>query len=52
MTPLRKIADAPMPCLHPEHAPPPHIALSPGTYEYTCPGCNERTGFTIPAVIC
>jgi len=49
---LRKIADEPKPCLHPEHNPPSHIVLSPGTYEYTCPGCGERQTFRVPLVTC
>ena len=48
---LRKIADADRaPCPHPEHNPPMHIVLSPGTYEYTCPGCGQTTTFVVPAV--
>ena len=50
--PLKKIADMPKPCLHPEHNPPTMIVLEPGTYEYTCPGCGEKTTFVVPQVTC
>ena len=45
---LRKIADAPQPCFHPEHNPPTHIVLEPGLYEYTCPNCGRTSTFTVP----
>lgn len=49
---LRKIKDAPKPCLHPEHNPPSHIVLEPGTYEHTCPGCGYKTIFEVPYITC
>ena len=49
---LRKIADAPVPCRHPEHEPPTLIVLAPGTYEYICPGCGAEVIFTVPLVTC
>ena len=49
---LRKIADAKPPCLSPEHNPPSHISLPPGTYEHTCPACGETTTFEVPMIIC
>lgn len=52
MSPLRKIADADMPCLHGEHKPPSYISLSPGTCEHVCPACGESTEFTVPLVLC
>lgn len=30
------------PCLHPEHNPPMHIVLGPGTYEWACPNCGRK----------
>lgn len=44
---LRKIADPPQICTHPEHGPPTHIVLEPGTWEHTCPGCGFKTIFTV-----
>lgn len=29
-------------CSHPEHNPPMHIALRPGTYEWICPACGNK----------
>ena len=47
--PLRKISDwNPLKiCAHPEHNPPGHIVLDPGTYEYECPGCGRKITFVI-----
>ena len=39
-------------CRHPEHNPPNMIVLSPGKYEYTCPGCGGKTIFTVPLITC
>lgn len=47
---LRKIADAPRPCLSPEHNPPSMIVLEPGVYEYTCPSCGKTVTFTVAGV--
>ena len=48
---LRKIADAESaPCMSPEHNPPMHIVLEPGTYEYVCPACGQKTTFVVPCV--
>ena len=47
---LRKIADAPRPCMHPGHGPPSHIVLEPGTYQHTCPGCGKSCTFTVQGV--
>lgn len=49
---LIKIADAPKPCLNPEHNPPSMIVLSPGTYQHTCPGCGYSVQFTVGNVTC
>ncbi len=49
---IRKIFDAPKPCFHPEHNPPMHIVLQPGTYEYTCPACGKKVVFTVPGIYC
>ena len=43
---IRKIADIPRSCNHPEHNPPNMIVLSPGVYEHTCPGCGQKTQWT------
>jgi len=51
MSRLEKIKDAPKPCLHPEHNPPTHIVLKPGTYRYTCPGCGKVIEFEVPTII-
>lgn len=50
MAGLEKIKDASKPCMHPEHKPPTHIVLEPGTYKYTCPACGEVTVFEIPVI--
>ena len=48
---LRKIADAESaPCMSPEHNPPMHIVLEPGTYGYVCPACGQQTTFVVPCV--
>lgn len=44
---VRKIADAPRPCLHPEHNPPSHLSLPPGTYEHVCPACKTPLVFHV-----
>ncbi len=49
---LRKIKCAKRPCLSGEHYPPNNIYIDPGTYEYICPSCGERTEFTVPLVTC
>lgn len=28
-------------CNHPEHDPPGHIVLPPGTHKWQCPNCGE-----------
>lgn len=50
--PLRKIADEKPPCRHPEHNPPSHIVLSPGTYEHTCPSCGNKLTFHVGGHYC
>lgn len=35
-------------CRHPEHNIPNMIALRPGRYEHTCPGCGNRIDFVVP----
>lgn len=47
--PLEKISE-PDVCLDPEHNPPTHIVLEPGTYKYTCPSCGKVTVFTVPLI--
>ena len=48
---LQKITNAePTPCMSPEHDPPQHIALEPGTYEYTCPACGQKTTLIVPHI--
>ena len=42
--------DAKKRCRHPEHKPPGHIVLQPGTYEYVCPGCGHVTKVHVPLV--
>lgn len=49
---LKKISDAPRPCLSGEHNPPSMIVLQPGTYEYTCPMCGYKTTFSVHATTC
>ena len=44
---LRKIADLPELCHHPEHNPPTHYFYQDGVYEYTCPGCGKTQILTI-----
>lgn len=47
---IKKIADFKNRCLHPEHKPPMHIHLSPGTYEHICPQCGHTTTFSVPLI--
>ena len=49
---IRKIADLPLPCTHPEHRPPMHMVLPPGVYEYVCPGCGSGFQFSTPQAWC
>lgn len=37
-------------CQHPNHNPPGHIVLGPGTYEYTCPGCGASQIVRVPLI--
>ena len=50
---LRKLPDSEVwqerLCQSPEHNPPSHIVLEPGTWEHTCPACGKKLIFTIPA---
>jgi hypothetical protein len=43
--PFKKIEDVSEDeiCRNPEHNPPMHISLKPGTYEWTCPACGKST---------
>lgn len=50
--PLKKIANVPIPCNHPEHEPPTHIVLRPGVYEHTCPACGTKRVFTVNPIFC
>ena len=50
--PLVKISEPVKKCIHPEHNPPMHIYLEPGTYKYICPACGEITEFTVPDISC
>ena len=50
--PTEKIADAPKPCVHPEHSPQTMRVFPPGTYKHTCPACGRVTFFTVPRVVC
>lgn len=50
--PLKKLADAPKPCLSREHNPPSHMVYEPGTWEWTCPSCGKKTVFTVPRIVC
>ena len=34
-------------CRHPEHDPPGHIVLKPGTYTYQCPACGQKQTFRV-----
>ncbi len=52
MMPTRKIADDELPCTHPEHEPPKHAALKPGTYEHTCPKCLQKITFRVEGIYC
>ena len=36
------------PCRSPEHRPPSHVVLEPGTYRYTCPVCGDITPVYVP----
>lgn len=39
-------------CNSPEHNPPMHIYLEPGTYEWTCPVCGAKRVFTVQGITC
>jgi len=47
---LIKIKEPDEQCMHPEHNPPMHIYLEPGTYEHTCPACGKTVVFEIPQI--
>lgn len=49
---MRKIAEPKQNeiCMNPEHKPPMHIYLTPGTYEHVCPSCGHKTIFTVPLI--
>ncbi len=50
---LEKVPNSPSdsfldkPCYNPEHQPPSHIVLEPGTYKHTCPGCGKFQYLTV-----
>lgn len=44
---IKKIADIPRPCSHPEHEPPKYIVLQPGIYEHRCPACGAKRIITV-----
>ena len=50
--PLEKIREPEEICNDPEHNPPMHLFLTPGTYRYTCPSCNKETIFEVPLITC
>ena len=39
-------------CNDPEHLPPKHMYLLPGTWRHTCPSCGKITEFTVPRITC
>lgn len=48
---LKKISESKNICLNSNHEPPSHMVLSPGVYEYVCPGCKEKTIIEISNII-
>ncbi len=38
-------------CTHPEHNPPSHIVLEPGTHYYECPSCQKETILVINPIL-
>lgn len=50
---IKKIEDKPFiikgkePCKSPEHEPPTHVSLQPGTYEHKCPLCGDVRVFRV-----
>ena len=48
--PLKKIGENKPICVSPEHNPPMHMYLEAGTYEWTCPACEEKQVFTVMGV--
>lgn len=50
--PIKKIADVPQPCIHPEHYFPNMIVLPPGIYEHSCPACGATQIVHIPMTRC
>lgn len=49
---LKKIAEEKPPCFSPDHEPPSHIVLEPGTYEHTCDACGEKVIFVVKGIYC
>ena len=49
---IEKIKEPERVCTSPEHKPPTHLFLTPGTYKHTCPSCGEETIFEIPLISC
>jgi len=49
---IKKITDAPKPCMSLEHNIPNMMVFTPGTYEHTCPSCGKKTIFTVPQITC
>jgi hypothetical protein len=52
--PMRRIGEADVrvvperpACADPEHNPPTHMVLEPGTYQHDCPRCGAVTTFNI-----
>ena len=44
---VKKIADLPKSCLHPQHNPPGHMVYEDGVYEHVCPACGKVQRFTV-----
>ncbi len=49
--PIKKIADLPkhLTCKDPDHDWDRDAAPPPGVYVHTCPGCQQKTPFTVTA---
>lgn len=48
----RKIADAKLPCMAPDHDPPTGYCYEPGaTYEHVCSSCRRRVVFHGPPLV-
>jgi hypothetical protein len=47
--PHKDLSDWTKVCINPEHYPPMHLWIPPGTtYRHKCPGCGKETAIVMP----